>query len=202
MPAPEPKPAPAPRAGQSHPARRILSEDRLETQEIVLEPEEVKAQPEGWKQISEERTSQLEWVAPKIIKRVFIRPRYVKAEQFALAPLPPQPIAQGMVGPGLLAEILVNKYEFHQPLFRQEKIFRQQFGVELSRKTMGDWVRQAAELLKPVYRSSARICSAAVICKPTRRRSDIWTRMSKGKVRRDGYGLTADPAATCFLNGN
>jgi hypothetical protein len=57
-----------------------------------------------------------------------------------------------MAGPGLLAEILVNKYEYHQPLFRQEKIFRQQFGVELSRKTMGDWVRQAAELLKPVYR--------------------------------------------------
>ena len=39
------------------------------------------------------------------------------------------------------------------PLFRQEKMFRQQFGVELSRKTMGCWVEQAAELLKPVYRS-------------------------------------------------
>jgi transposase len=119
--APEAKPAAAPRVGQGHPARRVLAEDRLETEEIVIEPEEVKAQPEGWKQISEERTSQLEWVAPKIIKRVFIRPRYVKAERFALAPLPPQPIAQGMAGPGLLAEILVNKYEFHQPLFRQEK---------------------------------------------------------------------------------
>jgi transposase len=32
-------------------------------------------------------------------------------------------------------------------------MFRQQFGVELSRKTMGCWVEQAAELLKPVYRS-------------------------------------------------
>ena len=38
-------------------------------------------------------------------------------------------------------------------LFRQEKMFRQQFGVELSRKTMGCWVEQAAELLKPVYRA-------------------------------------------------
>jgi transposase len=152
MPTPEPKSAAAPRQGQSHPARRVLAEDRLETQEIVIQPEEVKTQPEGWKQISEERTSQLEWIAPKIIKRVFIRPRYVKAETFAIAPLPPQPIAQGMVGPGFLAEILVNKYEYHQPLFRQEKKFRQQFGVELSRKTMGDWVKQAAELLKPVYR--------------------------------------------------
>jgi transposase len=130
----------------------MLVEDKLETHEIVIEPEEVLAHPEGWKKISEERTNQLDWVPAKIIKRVFIRPRYVKAEQFALAPLPPQPIEQGMVGPGLLAQVLVSKYEYHSPLYRQEKMFRQQFGVQLSRKTMGSWVEQAAELLKPVYR--------------------------------------------------
>ncbi len=152
LPAPETK-TPATRTGGAHPVRRMLAEDKLETQEIVIEPAEVQAQPEGWKKISEERTSQLDWVAPKIIKRVLIRPRYVKAERFAIAPLPPQPIEQGMVGPGLLAQILVSKYEYHQPLYRQEKMFRQQFGVDLSRKTMGCWVEQAAELLKPVYRS-------------------------------------------------
>lgn len=75
------------------------------------------AQPEGWKKISEERTSQVDWVAPKIIKRVIIRPRYVKAERFAMAPLPPQPIEQGMVGPGLLAQILVNPFEYLKDLF-------------------------------------------------------------------------------------
>jgi transposase len=153
LPVPETKPAIVSRSGTSHPVRRMLAEDKLETLEIVIEPEEVQVQPDGWKKISEERTSQLDWVAPKIIKRVLIRPRYVKAERFALAPLPPQPIEQGMVGPGLLAQILVSKYEYHQPLYRQEKMFRQQFGVELSRKTMGCWVEQAAELLKPVYRS-------------------------------------------------
>ena len=153
LPVAETKTITATRIGVAHPVRRMLVEDKLETQEIVIEPEEVQAQPEGWKKISEERTSQLDWVAPKIIKRVYIRPRYVKQERFALAPLPPQPIEQGMVGPGLLAQILVSKYEYHQPLYRQEKMFRQQFGVELSRKTMGGWVEQAAELLKPVYRS-------------------------------------------------
>jgi transposase len=153
LPTPEPKPAAASRSGTPHPVRRMLAEDKLETHEIVIEPEEVKAQPDGWKKISEERTSQLDWVAPKIIKRVFIRPRYVKAERFALAPLPPQPIEQGMVGPGLLTQVILNKFEYHLPLFRQEKMFRHQFGVELSRKTMGCWVEQAAELLKPVYRS-------------------------------------------------
>ena len=141
------------RNGVAHPVRRMLAEDKLETEEIVIEPAEVQARPDGWKKISEERTSQLDWVAPKIIKRVFIYPRYVKQERFALAPLPPQPIEQGMVGPGLLAQILVSKYEYHQPLYRQEKMFRQQFGVELSRKTMGCWVEQAAELLKSVYRT-------------------------------------------------
>ena len=153
LPTPEPKPAAGARSGTPHPVRRMLAEDKLETYEIVIEPEEIKDQPEGWKKISEERTSQLDWVAPKIIKRVFIRPRYVKAERFALAPLPPQPIEQGMVGPALLAQVIINKFEYHQPLYRQEKMFRQQFGVDLSRKTMGCWVEQAAELLKPVYRS-------------------------------------------------
>ncbi len=91
---------------------------------------------------------------PKIIKRVLIRPRYVKAERFDIAPLPPQPIEQGMVGPGLLAQILVSKYEYYQPLYRQQKMVREQFGMNLSRKTTGCWVEQAAaELLKPVYRA-------------------------------------------------
>lgn len=89
LPTPETKTTTATRNGTAHPVRRMLVEDKLETQEIVIEPAEVQAQPDGWKKISEERTSQLDWVAPKIIKRVFIRPRYVKQERFALAPLPP-----------------------------------------------------------------------------------------------------------------
>ncbi len=153
LPTPEPKPAPARVPGKSHPVRRALTEDKLETEEVIIEPEEVKAQPEGWTKISEERTSQLDWVAPKIIKRVIIRPRYVKRECFALAPLPPQPIEQSMAGAGLLAHVIIDKFEDHIPLFRQEKIFARQYGVELSRKTLGSWVEQGAELLKPVYRA-------------------------------------------------
>jgi hypothetical protein len=78
LPAAETKTTTATRNGTAHPVRRMLAENELETQEIVIEPAEVRAQPEGWKKISEERTSQLDWVAPKIIKRVIIRPRYVK----------------------------------------------------------------------------------------------------------------------------
>jgi len=153
-----PKPTPksqatsAKRQGQEHPVRRALAEGELDTEEVVLEPQEVQDNPEGWRRISEERSEQLDWVAPRIIRRVFIRPRYVRAEKFALASLPPQPIDKGMVGPGLLTHILINKYEYHQPLYRQAKIFKEQHGVQINRKTMGGWVEQVASLLQPVYR--------------------------------------------------
>ena len=85
LPTSESQTAKVTRRGGEHPVRRMLAEDKLETFETVIEPEEVQAHPEGWRRISEERTSQLDWVAPKIIKRVLIRPRYVKAERFAIA---------------------------------------------------------------------------------------------------------------------
>jgi hypothetical protein len=55
-----------------------------------------------------------------------------------------------MAGPGLLAHVAVSKYGDHLPLHRQEAIFARQ-GVELSRKTMCDWMRQCAELVSPLY---------------------------------------------------
>jgi DNA-binding phage protein len=45
----------------------------------------------------------------------------------------------------------VAKHADHLPLHRQAKIFRR-FGVELSDQTMCGWMRQCAELLKPLYK--------------------------------------------------
>jgi len=63
---------------------------------------------------------------------------------------PMQPIEKGLPGPGLLAQVAVSKYSDHLPLYRQEGIY-QRHGVELSRKTMGGWMRQCAELVTPLY---------------------------------------------------
>jgi hypothetical protein len=62
---------------------------------------------------------------------------------------PPAPIEKGLAGPGLLAHVAVSKYGDHLPLHRQESIFARH-GVELSRKTMCDWMRQCAELARPL----------------------------------------------------
>jgi transposase len=69
----------------------------------------------------------------------------------AIAPKPPQPIDKGWPGPGLLAQIVVDKYQDHIPLHRSEQRF-ERLGAPLPRSTMCDWMASCAELLTPLWR--------------------------------------------------
>jgi len=60
------------------------------------------------------------------------------------------PIAKGLCGPGLLAYVLTAKFADHIPLHRQVGVIARG-GVAVAESTLGDWVRQSADLLKPLY---------------------------------------------------
>jgi transposase len=143
--APGAAPTAARAARQSLPAH-------LETEEVVLEPEEIKQQPEGWRKLGQEVTEELDWKPAKFIKRLYIRPKYAKAERIVIAPLPARLIEKGLPGAGLLTQVIISKYEDHLPLYRQEQIYRQRHGVDLSRQTLCGWVEAAAGWLAPIYR--------------------------------------------------
>ncbi len=64
-----------------------------------------------------------------------------------IAEPPELPIRKGIAGPGLLALVLVMKYEDHLPLYRQTRIFLRQ-GVRLSRSTLCGIVQGCYELLR------------------------------------------------------
>jgi len=66
------------------------------------------------------------------------------------APKPAQPIAKGLPGAGLLAQILTDKYLDHLPLHRSEQRFAR-LGVALPRSTMCDWMAACAVLLTPLW---------------------------------------------------
>ena len=66
------------------------------------------------------------------------------------APKPAQPIDKGFPGPGLLAQIIMDKYQDHLPLHRSEQRFARS-GVELRRSTMGDWMAACARLMTGLY---------------------------------------------------
>jgi transposase len=64
-------------------------------------------------------------------------------------PAPSRPVPRGMAGPGLLAHILVSKYDDHLPLYRQGEIFAR-MGADIPRSTLIDWCGQAVGVLKPL----------------------------------------------------
>src|SRR5580698_6639131 len=142
---------PARSAAAARPVRQALPV-HLETGRVVLEPAEVQQQPAGWRKLGQEVTEELDWKPAQFIKRLYIRPKYAKAERIVIAPLPARLIEKGLPGAALLAQVMISKYEDHQPLYRQEKIYDQRHGVKLSRQTMGGWVEVAADWLSPIYR--------------------------------------------------
>ncbi len=145
------KPTP-PRAAPAVRSVRQPLPAHLETERVVLEPAEVQQQPAGWRKLGEEVTEELDWRPAKFIKRLYIRPKYANADRIIIAPLPARLIEKGLPGAGLLTQVIVSKYEDHLPLYRQEKIYRERHGVNLSRQTLCGWVAAAADWLAPIYR--------------------------------------------------
>jgi transposase len=70
--------------------------------------------------------------------------------QVCQAPKPPSPIDKGLPGPGLLAQIIADKYLDHLPLYRTEKRLAR-LGAPLSRSTMCDWMAACAKLMTPLW---------------------------------------------------
>ena len=104
------------------------------------------------KRIGEEVSERLEYVPASLVVIEEVCQKYAcpKGCTVITAEKPVAPVEKGLAGPGLLAQVAVSKYGDHLPLYRQADIFRRQ-GVELSRQTMGDWMRACAELVSPLY---------------------------------------------------
>jgi transposase len=103
--------------------------------------------------IGQDESRILEYVPAKLEVHVHVRPKYACRyckDGVASPPPPERPIARGIAGPGLIAQIVVAKFGDHLPLYRQEDFFTRH-GLHLARSTQCDWVQAAAELLRPLY---------------------------------------------------
>jgi transposase len=63
--------------------------------------------------------------------------------------MPTLPIVRGKPGPGLLAHILVAKFDDHIPLYRLTEMY-ERIGVDISRSVMADWVGRVSVLITPL----------------------------------------------------
>ena len=128
----------------------------LAVQQEVIEPAEVRDNPEAFRCIGEEVTEMLDYQPAKFFRRQIIRRKFVRREQSELAPviapLPESLLQRCIAAPGLLAQVIVSKYCDHLPLYRQEQIYWDRHRVWLPRQSMARWVHLASEWLKPIYR--------------------------------------------------
>ena len=65
------------------------------------------------------------------------------------SPAPDHTIARGRAGAGLLAHIVVSKYDDHLPLYRQAEIYARE-RVSLETSTLSGWVGATATALAPL----------------------------------------------------
>ena len=152
---PAPRPPAAPRPEPQGHGRQKLPKS-LERRRVVFDLAAHERQcPEcqsELRHIGEEISERLEYVPASLLVIEEACQKYAcpKGCTVVTAEKPPAPIEKGLAGPGLLAHVAVSKYGDHLPLHRQESILARH-GVELSRKTMCDWMRQCAELVSPLY---------------------------------------------------
>ncbi|NEI71967.1 IS66 family transposase [Rhizobium lusitanum] len=70
-------------------------------------------------------------------------------EKMVQVPAPSRPIPGSMAGAGLLAYILVSKFDDHLPLYRLNEIFAR-MGADIPDSTMVDWCGRAMQVLQPL----------------------------------------------------
>ena len=147
--------------------RQPLPEDLPREEVLVDIPEEQKRCQCGAElvRIGEETSEKLDVIPPQIRVIRTVRPKYAchdcegSADEsrpaVRIAPMPPAIIDKGIATAGLLAYIVASKFCDSLPLYRQEKQFAR-IGVELSRRTMADWMIAASEACTPLMKMLER----------------------------------------------
>lgn len=133
-----------------HPGRNPLP-DHLERREQIVEPAD---DITLLKKIGEEVTEELEYEPGKLFVNKIIRPKYAKpgGEGVIIAPMVERPLPKAIAGPGLLAQVVIDKYIDHLPLHRQMERFKRD-GVNIAYSTLTDMVSGTCSLLLPLYES-------------------------------------------------
>ena len=102
--------------------------------------------------IGDETTEQLDIVPAKIYVLQHVCKKYACKQcesGIKTAKKPTQPIPKSIAAPGLLAHVLTSKFQFHLPLYRQEKML-ETYGVGIARNTLSLWVIKCGRLLQPL----------------------------------------------------
>ena len=148
----------------SKPSRKPIDTTRLPVEEINIYPDGTTAEDGSLKdeyvEIGTEETLRMEAVPAKVYvvktirHKVMLRSgatdKYPEDRRILTPALPLVPIAKCMAGASVLTDIIINKFMYHLPFYRQIQQYRE-YGVSLNDSTVGGWYEAAVEKLKLLY---------------------------------------------------
>lgn len=171
------------------PTGRKTGRDDVPKLRIEIVPDEVKRLGlDAFERIGEETSTTIERRVSSIVEVTMVRPKFraktEEAEQtvklareeqglsaadapeawITIAPPLTLPIPRGMVGPGLLANVIVRRFDDHLPYNRLENVYERE-GMRLGRSTLYGWLDQVRPLFAPLVsamRADAK--QAAYLC--------------------------------------
>lgn len=144
----EPKAEPAV-AEPSSMRRKPKVSEATPRERIVLDPGDACPDCGGeLRLVGEDMSEILELISARLKVIETARPKKScrRCEKITQTPAPSRPIPRSMAGPGLLAHILVSKFDDHLPLYRQNEIFAR-MGAEIPASTLVDWCGQGVRVL-------------------------------------------------------
>jgi transposase len=141
-------------AGADLPEERDLRFDNsVPVQDILLtNPEVADLSPDAYEVIGEKVTYRLAQRPGAYVILKYMRPGIKRKDTEVLScpPAPPAVFEKSFADVSLLAGLLIDKFTYHLPLYRQHQRLRQA-GIRLSRGTLTQGVQRAAELWEPIY---------------------------------------------------
>jgi transposase len=128
-------------------------DESVPVQEIVLtNPDVADLPPDAYEVIGEKVTYRLAQRPGAYVILKYRRPVIKRKDTEVLSspPAPPAVFEKRFADVSVLAGLLIEKFVYHLPLYRQPQRM-QQAGIRLSRGTLTRWVQGAADLLEPIY---------------------------------------------------
>jgi len=156
------------------PTGRATRGEHVQKLTIELVPDEVKQLGlDAFERIGQESATTIERRVSSLVEVTVVRPKFraktAEAEQavqeeraargtlpelppeswITTAPAPELPLPRCMAGPGLLANVIVRRFDDHLPYNRLESIYERE-GMRLGRSTLYGWLDALRELFSPL----------------------------------------------------
>jgi transposase len=166
----------------------------LRREDVIIEPVDI---PEGSKHIGSAETEVLEYKPAEIYVVRYIRKKYLvpsldeTSSTIIIAPLPTLPVAKSMMGPGLLAQLVVDKICDHLPIHRLQQRFERD-GVKLPYSTLSDGFAKVAQLITPIYDALVTKTLNAAYLQADETTVPVMDKDKKGRTHRGYYWLYQD----------